>query len=180
MVWYSYWCRGSHSRTGLVTIGFSIYQADKDGAHDAIHTRTIKRPACGAWADAETTCRAAPSPSLRWAAMKRTISKTSATRPWSGANAIVFQRPGGQPTERILQAADEAASKDSHPEQASLAFICKRLRLNFKKLSAEKRSGWKTCREIGPAEKSKPAAGEKVREWQISFCTYKTVLYDND
>ena len=29
-----------------------IYRADKEGAHGIIHTRTTKRPACGAWADA--------------------------------------------------------------------------------------------------------------------------------
>lgn len=37
----------------------------------------------------------------------------------------------------LLQTIDEAASPDSDPEQASLAFICKRLRLNYKKLSGE-------------------------------------------
>lgn len=41
------------------------------------------------------------------------------------------------PLKGFLQAADEAASEDSDPEQASLAFICKRLRLNYKKLSEE-------------------------------------------
>ena len=51
----------------------------------------------------------------------------------------------GKPTRTInplkgfLQAADEAA-EDDDPEQASLAFICKQLKLNLKKLSeAEKK-----------------------------------------
>lgn len=37
----------------------------------------------------------------------------------------------------LLQTIDEAASPDSHSEKASLAFICKGLQLNFKKLSEE-------------------------------------------
>ena len=38
-----------------------------------------------------------------------------------------------------LQTVDEAASSDSDPEQAALAFICKRLKLNLKKLSEEEK-----------------------------------------
>ena len=37
-----------------------IYQADKEGEHGTIHTRTTKRPTCGAWLDAGTACGAAP------------------------------------------------------------------------------------------------------------------------
>ena len=33
-----------------------MYQADKEGSHGTIHTRTIERPACGAWADAGAAC----------------------------------------------------------------------------------------------------------------------------
>jgi hypothetical protein len=39
----------------------------------------------------------------------------------------------------LLQTIDEAASPDSDLEQASLAFICKRLRLNYKKPSEEEK-----------------------------------------
>ena len=48
-----------------------------------------------------------------------------------------FSVPEDNPLKGFLQAVDEAASPDSDPEQASLAFICKRLQLNLKKLSAE-------------------------------------------
>ena len=39
----------------------------------------------------------------------------------------------------FLQTADETASEGGDIEQASLAFICKRLKLNYKKLSAEEK-----------------------------------------
>ena len=48
-----------------------------------------------------------------------------------------FQRPGGQSLKGFLRAADEATSEDGDPEQAPMAFICKRLKLNLKKLSAD-------------------------------------------
>lgn len=41
-----------------------------------------------------------------------------------------FSVPEDNPLKELLQAADETVSEDSEPEQASLAFICKRLRLN--------------------------------------------------
>ena len=50
-----------------------------------------------------------------------------------------FSVPEDNPLKGFLQAADEAASEDSDPEQASLAFICKRLKLNYGKLSEEER-----------------------------------------
>ena len=43
------------------------------------------------------------------------------------------------PLEDFLQTAEETASPDSDPEQAALAFICKRLKLNLKKLSEEEK-----------------------------------------
>jgi len=62
-----------------------------------------------------------------------------------------------------LQTAEETASPDSDPEQAALAFICKRLKLNLKKLSEEeKKVAEKDCTEVGLAEKSNPTAREKV------------------
>ena len=39
----------------------------------------------------------------------------------------------------FLQTADEVASEGSDPEQAALVFICKRLKLNLKKLSEEEK-----------------------------------------
>ena len=50
-----------------------------------------------------------------------------------------FSVPEDNPLKGLLEAATENASPDSDPEQASLAFICKRLRLNFKKLSGEEK-----------------------------------------
>ncbi len=38
-----------------------------------------------------------------------------------------------------MQNAEEAARPDSDPEQAAMMFICKRLKLNYKKLSAEEK-----------------------------------------
>lgn len=38
-----------------------------------------------------------------------------------------------------LQTADEAADEGGDMEQASMAFICKRLKLNLKKLSEEEK-----------------------------------------
>ena len=38
-----------------------------------------------------------------------------------------------------MQTAEETAKEDSDPEQASLAFICKRLKLNYKKLSEDEK-----------------------------------------
>lgn len=43
------------------------------------------------------------------------------------------------PLEDFLQTAEETAKEDSDPEQASLAFICKRVKLNLKKLSEEEK-----------------------------------------
>ncbi|MFR6308853.1 MAG: transcriptional regulator, partial [Hominenteromicrobium sp.] len=50
-----------------------------------------------------------------------------------------FSVPEDNPLEDFLQTVDEAASPDSDPEQAALAFICKRLKLNLKKLSEEEK-----------------------------------------
>ena len=50
-----------------------------------------------------------------------------------------FSVPEDNPLEDFLQTAEETAKEDSDPEQASLAFICKRLKLNLKKLSGEEK-----------------------------------------
>ena len=54
-----------------------------------------------------------------------------------------FSVPEDNPLKGLLQAADEAASPDSDPEKASLMFICKRLRLNYGKLSGEDKAALK-------------------------------------
>src|SRR5699024_871822 len=48
-----------------------------------------------------------------------------------------FNVPEDNPLEDFLQTAEETAREGSDPEQAALAFICKRLKLNYKKLSEE-------------------------------------------
>lgn len=64
--------------------------------------------------------------------------------------------------EDTLKAVDEAASSDSDPEQASLAFICKRLRLNFKKLSEEEKKWLKKISEKSDLLKNpNPQRGRK-------------------
>ena len=50
-----------------------------------------------------------------------------------------FSVPEDNPLEDFLQTAEETASPDSDPEQAALTFICKRLKLNLKKLSEEEK-----------------------------------------
>ena len=50
-----------------------------------------------------------------------------------------FSVPEDNPLEDFLQTADEVASPDSDPEQAAMAFICKRLKLNYGKLSEEEK-----------------------------------------
>ena len=47
--------------------------------------------------------------------------------------------PEDNPLEDFLQTAEEAASPNSDPEQAAMAFICKRLKLNYGKLSEEEK-----------------------------------------
>ena len=48
-----------------------------------------------------------------------------------------FSVPEDNPLEDFLQTIEETAKEDSDPEQAALVFICKRLKLNLKKLSDE-------------------------------------------
>ena len=50
-----------------------------------------------------------------------------------------FSVPEDNPLEDFLQTVEETASPDSDPEQAALAFICKWLKLNLKKLSEEEK-----------------------------------------
>ena len=50
-----------------------------------------------------------------------------------------FSVPEDNPLEDFLQTAEETATTDSDPEQAAMAFICKRLKLNYAKLSDEEK-----------------------------------------
>ena len=50
-----------------------------------------------------------------------------------------FSVPEDNPLEDFLQTAEEATSPNSDPEQAAMAFICKRLKLNYGKLSDEEK-----------------------------------------
>ena len=73
-----------------------------------------------------------------------------------------FSVPEDNPLKGFLQAVDEAASPDSDPEQAALAFICKRLKLNLKKLSAEETKWLKKVAEKSDLLKNpNPQRGRK-------------------
>ena len=73
-----------------------------------------------------------------------------------------FSVPEDNPLKGLLQSADETASEDSDPEQASLAFICKRLRLNYRKLSEEEKKWLKKISEKSDLLKNpKPQRGRK-------------------
>lgn len=58
-----------------------------------------------------------------------------------------FSVPEDNTLKGFLETAAEIASKDSDPEQASLLFICKRLKLNYWKLSVEERKWLKKIAE---------------------------------
>ena len=58
-----------------------------------------------------------------------------------------FSVPEDNPLKEMLETAGEIVSQDSDTEQASLAFICKRLRLNYKKLSEEEKKWLKKISE---------------------------------
>ena len=74
-----------------------------------------------------------------------------------------FSVPEDNPLEDFLQTAEETAKEGSDPEQASLAFICKRLKLNYEEaVRRRKEVAEKDCAEVGLAEKSEPTAGTEV------------------
>ena len=58
-----------------------------------------------------------------------------------------FSVPEDNPLKGLLQTADEAADESVDMEQASMAFICKRLRLNYKKVSEEEKKWLKRISE---------------------------------
>ena len=73
-----------------------------------------------------------------------------------------FSVPEDNPLKGLLEAATEITNPDSDPEQAFLAFICKRLRLNFKKLSGEEKK-WlkKIAQKSDLLKKPTPQRGRK-------------------
>ena len=58
---------------------------------------------------------------------------------WETHKDDFFSVPEDNPLEDFLQTAEETAKEGSDPEQVALAFICKRLKLNLKKLSEEEK-----------------------------------------
>ena len=71
-----------------------------------------------------------------------------------------FSLPEGNPLEVFLQTAEEAASPDSGPERAAMVFICKRLKLNYKKLPEEE-SGKRMAQKPDLLKNPKPRRGRK-------------------
>ena len=71
----------------------------------------------------------------------------------------------------FLQTADETASEGGDIEQASLAFICKRLKLNYKKLSAEEKKWLKRIAQKSDLLKNpNPQRGRKCCLLYTSRC----------
>ena len=69
----------------------------------------------------------------------------------------------GNPLEDFLQATEETTREDSDPEQAALAFICKRLKLNFKKLSEEEKKWLKKIAQKPDLLKTQRRSGEESK-----------------
>ena len=73
-----------------------------------------------------------------------------------------FSVPEDNPLEDFLQTAEETTREDSDPEQAAMAFICKRLKLNYGKLSEEEKKGLKKIAQKSDLLKNpKPQRGRK-------------------
>ena len=73
-----------------------------------------------------------------------------------------FSVPEDNPLEDFLQTAEETTSPDSDPEQAAMMFICKRLKLNYKKLSEEEKKWLKKIAQKSDLLKNpKPQRGRK-------------------
>ena len=73
-----------------------------------------------------------------------------------------FSVPEDSPLEDFLQAAEETAKEDSDPEQAAMMFICKRLKLNYKKLFEEEKKWLKRIAQKSDLLKNpKPQRGRK-------------------
>ena len=74
-----------------------------------------------------------------------------------------FSVPEDNPLEDFLQTAEETAREDSDPEQAALAFICKRLKLNYKKLSEEEKKWLKKIAQKPDLLKTQRRSGEESK-----------------
>lgn len=73
-----------------------------------------------------------------------------------------FSVPEDNPLEDFLQTVGESASPDSDLEQAALVFICKRLRLNVRKLSEEEKKWLKKIAQKSDLLKNpNPQRGKK-------------------
>ena len=73
-----------------------------------------------------------------------------------------FSVPEDNPLEDFLQTAEETAKEGSDPEQVALAFICKRLKLNLKKLSEEEKKWMKKIAQKSDLLKNpNPQRGKK-------------------
>ena len=89
----------------------------------------------------------------------------TAVKQVQSANAIVDIMSAtimNNPLENFLQAAEAASTPGSDPEQAAMAFICKRLKLNYGKLSEEERKWLKRIAQKSDLLKNpKPQRGRK-------------------
>ena len=65
-----------------------------------------------------------------------------------------FSVPEDNPLEDFLQTAEETTREDSDPEQAAMAFICKRLKLNYGKLSEEEKKWLKKIAQKSDLKRS--------------------------
>ncbi len=69
----------------------------------------------------------------------------------------------GNPLEDFLQATEETTGPGSGPEQVAVAFICKRLKLNYKKLSEEERKWLKKIAQKPDLLKTQRRSGEESK-----------------
>ena len=69
----------------------------------------------------------------------------------------------GNPLEDFLQATEETTGLGSGPEQVAVAFICKRLKLNYKKLSEEERKWLKKIAQKPDLLKTQRRSGEESK-----------------
>ena len=69
----------------------------------------------------------------------------------------------GNPLEDFLQATEETTGPGSGPEQVAVAFICKRLKLNYKKLSEEERKWLKKIAQKPDLLKAQRRSGEESK-----------------
>ena len=73
-----------------------------------------------------------------------------------------FSVPEDNPLEDFLQTAEETTREDSDPEQAAMAFICKRLKLNYGKLSEEEKRLGSVRYLLQSAEVCRALGGKRI------------------